>query len=479
MKLTMGTKKKNTISPYLFMQFMEPLGTADSSVDACWDYAKDKWQDLFLEKIDELRPPMIRFGGCFASYYHWKEAVGPRNERKWMLNSSWDGVYSNQVGTAEVAKLAKRVGAQTLMVVNMESDGRMHWAYPKEGYDRLGSAREAAEWIDYCNNPDNKLRISHGDTEPYGINYWQIGNETNYDKRGFNLEQTVERTLKFAEKMHKADEKIKLICWGDGGWETEMCKNVPDYVPYVSFHYHIGYYGDEKQTLNNMNYKKDRDETWEMMMSSYKKLDARLDEMKSKVAPYGKRLAMTEGHYVLKGRNRNELLSTWACGVAYARCINTLLRYSDILDIATMADFCGNRWLVNALMMPTPVVPSSKAYFMPVGTVMKLYSHHLGKYAVDSSSMNGIDSFVSMSEDGKKLFAYLVNTSKDFGKQVDIDVPDKNIKSVTAYEIAPNDVFSEVYENEPDIFNETKKVLGKNSYYLPSGAVSVLEIELD
>lgn len=479
MKLTLNIKKKNTVSPYLFMQFMEPLGTADTSVDACWDYAKDKWHDIFLQKFDELKPPMLRFGGCFASYYHWKEAVGPRSERKWMLNSSWDGVYSNQVGTKEVAELSKRVGAETLMVVNMESDGRMHWAYPKDGYDRTGTAEEAAEWIDYCNNPDNKLRISHGDKEPFGINYWQIGNETNYDKRGFNLEQTIERTLKFAEKMHAADDKIKLICWGDGNWETEMCKHIPSYVEYVSFHYHIGYYGDEKMTLNFMNYKNDKDETWDMMMQSYTKLDERLCQMKEKVAPFGKRLAMTEGHYVLKGRNRSELLSTWAAGVAYARCLNTFQRYSDILDIATMADFCGNRWQVNAIMMPTPVVASSKAYFQPVGTVMKLYSQHIGKYAIDCPALSGIDSVASVSEDGKKIFVHLVNTSKDFGKQVDVDIPDGNIKCITAYEIAPSDVFSEVYEYEPDIFNETKKVLTKNSYYLPSGAVSVLEIELE
>lgn len=478
MKLTLNTKKKNTVSPYIFMQFMEPLGTADTSVDACWDFAKDKWHDIFLEKFDELAPPMVRFGGCFASYYHWKEAVGPRSERKWMLNSSWDGVYSNQVGTAEVAELCKRVGAETLMVVNMESDGRMHWAYPKEGFDRLGSAEEAAEWIDYCNNPDNKLRISHGHKEPFGINYWQIGNETNYDKRGFNLEQTIERTLKFAEKMHAADDKVKLICWGDGGWETQMCKNIPDYVPYVSFHYHIGYNGDEKQTLNGMNYKKDKSETWDMMMHSYEKLDKRLCEMREKVAPYGKRLAMTEGHYVLKGRNRNELLSSWAAGVAYARCLNTFERYSDILDIATMADFAGNRWQVNAMMMPTPVTPNSKAYLQPVGTVMKLYSKHIGRYAIDCPTLNGIDAVASISEDGKKVYVHLVNTSKDFGKQVDLDIEGENIKCVTAYEIAPEDVFSEIYEEYPDMYDETKKVVNKNSYYLPSGAVSVLEIEL-
>ena len=478
MKLLLNTERKNPISPYLFMQFMEPLGTADASVDACWDYAKDKWQDIFLEKFDELKPPMIRFGGCFASYYHWKEAVGPRNERKWMLNSSWDGVYSNQVGTKEVVDLCNRVGAETMFVVNMESDGRRHWAYPKEGFDRMGTAKEAAEWIDYCNNPGNALRISHGDEQPYGVKYWQIGNETNYDKRGFNLEETIEKTKIFADEMKKADESIKLICWGDGGWETEMCKNVPDYVEYVSFHYHIGYYGEEKQTLNEMNYKKDKNDTWDMMMQSYTKLDERLCEMREKVAPFGKRLAMTEGHYVLRGRNRNELLSTWAAGVAYARCLNTFQHYSDILDIATMADFCGNRWQVNALMMPTPVVPTSKAYFQPVGTVMKLFSQHLGKYRIDCPSLSGIDCAASISEDGKKIYLHLVNTNKDFGKQVDLEVLGKNIKGITAYEIAPEDPFVEIYESVPDLFNEKEKKLSGNSYYLPSAAVTVLEVEI-
>ena len=110
---------------------------------------------------------------------------------------------------------------------------------------------------------------------------------------------------------------------------------------------------------------------------------------------------------------------------------------------------------------------------------MKLYSQHIGKYAIHCPELSGVDSVASISEDGKKIYLHLVNISKDFGKQIDVDIPDENIKCITAYEIAPDDVFSEVYENEPDIFKETKKALSKNSYYLPSGAVSVLEIELE
>lgn len=76
----------HTISPYLTMQFAEPLSNADSSIDAAWDYVAGQWQPSTVEIIRKLAPPMIRWGGCFSSYYHWQEAVGPRHERRPMLN---------------------------------------------------------------------------------------------------------------------------------------------------------------------------------------------------------------------------------------------------------------------------------------------------------------------------------------------------------------------------------------------------------
>ena len=32
------------LSPYLYMQFMEPLGTTDGSVEAAWDSLRDRWR---------------------------------------------------------------------------------------------------------------------------------------------------------------------------------------------------------------------------------------------------------------------------------------------------------------------------------------------------------------------------------------------------------------------------------------------------
>ena len=57
MKLT--TQQTHKISPYLYMQFAEPLGTADSSVDAGWDYVKNCWQPKL---IDIFYPFVVAFG---------------------------------------------------------------------------------------------------------------------------------------------------------------------------------------------------------------------------------------------------------------------------------------------------------------------------------------------------------------------------------------------------------------------------------
>ena len=173
---------KHAISPYLYMQFMEPLGVADPSVDAAWDFENDDWYPCVIDKVRELGPTMIRYGGTMIDYYHWKEAVGP--QRIPMINHCWGGVFGNQVGTHEVIDFCRRVQAEPLLMVNMESDGFRNWAYPPKGGARLGTAQEAAEWVRYCNDPEDPLRLSHGVIEPYHVRYWQIGNETSYRIRG-------------------------------------------------------------------------------------------------------------------------------------------------------------------------------------------------------------------------------------------------------------------------------------------------------
>lgn len=475
MEVNISTQRKHTISPYLFMQFLEPLGTTDSSIDAGWDYLNECWQPKLIDKVCELKPTMIRFGGCFASYYHWEEGVGPRDKRVPMLNLCWDGIYSNQVGTDEIVSLCRKVNAEPLFVVNMESDGRMKWAYPKDGVNRLGTADEAARWVDYCNNPDNPLRLSHGIKEPYNIRYWQIGNETSYDKMGFKSDEAAAKTLEFAKAMRKADPSIKLIAWGDSRWAPLMCETLGDEVEHVSFHCHFNS-GLPDSPLYGTEYRLDPENTWRHLMNAHRLLADKIDSMRQSVAPYKQRLAMTEGHFNLPGRNRCEVLSSWGAGASYARCLNTIERAADILDIATMADFFGSRWQVNAIMLPTPS-RYENAYLQPVGEVMKLFRHHIGLHAIDVNASDGIDITASISEDNNTVYLHIVNTDRITPKKLDLRVDGLPVRSITAYEIAA-DPTEEITSLTPGVFKPQEYSINGDIYTLPPAAVTALEIKL-
>src|SRR5690606_12557490 len=104
-----------------------------------------------------------------------------------------------------------------LICVNFESDGRRRFMQAK-GSVRSGDAREAAEWVAYCNQADHPERREHGQGRPLDVRYWQIGNETSYDRNGFDVETAAVKTVAFARAMRAVDPSIKLIGWGDSGW---------------------------------------------------------------------------------------------------------------------------------------------------------------------------------------------------------------------------------------------------------------------
>jgi alpha-L-arabinofuranosidase len=195
------------ISPHLYMQFMEPLGVTDGSVEAAWDYDADGWRRDFADTVADLSPDVIRLGGLFSRYYRWREGVGPPGERPRMRNHFWGGWESNRVGTGEVVSLCRRVGAEPLLCVNFLGDGHAGYARTREG-DRTGDAREAADWVSYCNDPDHPGRRAHGLARPHAVKLWQLGNETSYGDGGFGKDEAIARTAEFARAMRGRDPSI-------------------------------------------------------------------------------------------------------------------------------------------------------------------------------------------------------------------------------------------------------------------------------
>ncbi len=470
------------LSPFLYMQFMEPLGTTDGSVEAAWNHDRNDWRDDVISVSRELAPAMLRWGGIFSDYYRWREGVGPRDQRPVMRNLLWGGIESNQVGTAEFVDFARRVGAEPLMCVNFSSDGRERYMYDGKTI-RTAGAREAAEWVAYANRPGHSERIAHGYPEPHSIRYWQLGNETSYDPGGFRLEQAQRKTVEFARAMRAADPAIKLIGWGglDRGserrnepaenWTAGMAQAAGEHLDYLAFHHMYNPDDPDEPALAWGRFREDPARTWQVLMRAWEPHDAKIRRIRELLGSHQMPLAMTECHFAMPGRNRCEVLSTWACGVSYARLLNVHERHGDVLKIATAADFCGTRWQVNAVMIP---VPGGESFLMPVAHVMKLYRQHTGTQAVEVTAPVDLD--VTASRSGDTYYLHVVNTNRTLPRETELRIGGTAVDG-TVHEIAVDPTF-EIRKPEPQSMTPVETKTDRGRYRFAAASVSAVELKM-
>ena len=463
------------LSPWLYMQFMEPLGTTDNSVEAAWDHGTQKWREDVIKTTRELAPPLIRWGGIYSAYSHWREAVGLRDKRVPVFNIIWGGMETSQIGTGEFVEFCEEVGAEPFFCVNFMSDGRPKWSKYPDGSPRIGYSQEAAEWVDYCNNPDNAERIAHGRRKPYNLKLWQIGNETSYftnPEDGIPCEEAARRTVQFAQAMRKADPSLSLIGWGDSGWAAKMLDIAGEHLQYIAFHVHYG--GPSPGVLKNNDYRKDWSQTWEQLMDSCNVWDNKINEMRREISGYDIKLALTEGHFALPGRTRCEVLSSWAAGVANARMLNVFARHGDVLKIATLADFCGNRWMNNAIYVQTP---GNISYMMPVAQVTSLFSRHTGSHAVSfTGETDGLDITVSRKADRFYLHAANTNMTRDIPVSFEID--GYNIESGAVYELCKEPEWEIMHTNYKELAVKETPLGENNAWCFPAASVSAVELNV-
>jgi len=162
---------KDTISKHIYGHFAEHLGRGiydgffvgkDSNIPNIQGIRKD-----IIDALRELEIPVLRWpGGCFAEQYHWKDGIGPVDERPVVVNRFWGGVSEdNSFGTHEFLQLCQLLEAEPYLAVNIAS----------------GTVQEASEWIEYVTSDKDsnitRLRKKNGRKEPWQVKYWGIGNE--------------------------------------------------------------------------------------------------------------------------------------------------------------------------------------------------------------------------------------------------------------------------------------------------------------
>jgi alpha-L-arabinofuranosidase len=464
------------------MQFMEPLGVTDASVEASWDYDRDEWRKDFVDTVKDLAPGSMRFGGLFSRHYKWREGVGPAAKRPAMRNYFWGGKETNRVGTHEFVDFCRRVGAEPFYCVNFQSDGEKRFLTTPEG-NRTADAKEAADWVSYANDPDNKERKQNGAAEPYNLKLWQLGNETSYGNRTFTVDQSIAATIDFARAMRERDPSIKLIGWGDRGsgglWAPELLKRAGEHIDMVAMHM-MGQSPRRPDTvLKGLRYQKEPERAWEELIELTKRIEDRLTEMEGAIAGQSSKagIAITEGHLSLSPHNANPILYEWLSAAYHAKSLNIYQRHGARVKIATAADFNGTRWTNTAVMLQTP---RGVSYLMPEGSIARLFKKHNGTQEVEvKSAPPGLD--IAASKSAEKVYLHVANLEYKRAVEATFSVPGMSISGGRVHEIAPEDLRQYVSQDQPEIFKPREAALPSGAdptWRFPAGSVSVVELDV-
>ena len=235
LKMTIDQNNKiSKINKEIYGHFAEHLGRCvyggiyvgkDSKIPNINGYRKD-----VVEALKELKIPVLRWpGGCFADTYHWRDGIGPLENRKKIVNIHWGGVTEdNSFGTHEFLDFCELVGCEAYVALNVGS----------------GTVQEAAEWMEYMTganeSPMTELRKKNGREKPWKVKYVGIGNEN----WGCGGEMNVDYYSSLYKQYHcfARGAEQQIACGPNGNdvnWTEGMMKNVgPWQMQGLSLHHY-------------------------------------------------------------------------------------------------------------------------------------------------------------------------------------------------------------------------------------------------
>ena len=229
--------KQGTINKNIYGHFAEHLGRCiyegiwvgeDSSIPNTRGIRNDVVAALKNIKIPVLRWP----GGCFADEYHWKDGIGPKEERKRMINTHWGGVVeNNHFGTDEFLDLCEQLECEPYICGNVGS----------------GTVQEMQEWVEYVTfdgeSPMANLREKNGRKKPWSLKYFGVGNE-NWGCGGHMRPEfyaDLYRRYQTYVRNYGSNKIYKIACGAnvaDYKWTDVLMREAAGFMDGLSLHYY-------------------------------------------------------------------------------------------------------------------------------------------------------------------------------------------------------------------------------------------------
>jgi alpha-L-arabinofuranosidase len=427
-------------------------------------------RDVF-ERVKALRPAFIRWpGGNVAQDYRWMWAVGARDERRTWTNLSWKNeTEPSDFGTDEFIKFCRNVGAEPSITVNVEGRG--------------ATAEEAAAWVEYCNGPATSrygaMRARNGQREPYGVKYWEIGNEIwgNWVRGHSDAETYASNYDRYQAAMRAVDPTIKLIAVGDNDmkWNKTVLKRAGPRVDYLAIHH---YYGRAEMKGDDLNLMA-RPLFYEQF---YKQVEQLIRE---EVPNRNIKLAINEWGLDLPEQRQYSMESA----LYGARLMNVFERAGPLVGMSAVSDLV-NGW-------PGGIIQASRhsVFVSPIYLVNQIYGKHLGterlSVKVESptfdSTLEGkavpfLDVVVTRSPASGKIYIKAVNTNRAKAISASINLSGASIAQAAEVETVTADSISSFNSfSTPDAVSiRRREVKAGNNFVveLPEHSVSVITLSL-
>jgi alpha-N-arabinofuranosidase len=329
------------------------------------------WRPDVVAALKAMTPGVVRFGGSSMEVFEWDKCIGPWDTRAPYATMPWRGLEPNFVGVEEFVQLCQYVGAEPLVCVRWTGK----------------TPADAAAEVEYFNGGPQthwgKVRAQNGHPVPYGVKYWQIGNEIG----GPQYDASVHA---FAEAMRKVDPSLKVL---SSFPSADTLREGGGYLDYLCPHHY------ECGDLVG------KDEDFKFLQ----------DEIARYGAGKNVRIAVTEWNTTggQMGLTRG-MLQTLGNALSCSRYQNLLHRYADLAEIAIRSNLVDS--FGSGVILPGP----GWLYLAPTYYSQKFYTRAAGSYPLRVERTTSLpwhlqepDLSVTLSEDGKTLRIYGVSSTAE------------------------------------------------------------------
>ena len=436
------------IDPLIYGNFIEHLGRCieggvfeeGSRLSDANGFRKD-----VLEAARNLNVTLLRWpGGNFASNYHWRDGIGPRDKRPARLEMAWGTTESNRFGTHEFLQYVELLGTQPYICVNLGT----------------GTWEEAQQWVEYVNSSVDtavtRQRKENGRAQPWKVTYWGLGNEMDgpWQMGHRSAEDYGKHALEAAKLMKLTDPSIKLVAAGSSnynpgadwtGWNRTVLEHLKRHADYLALHRYVG----------------NRDNDYYEFMASSLDVDAKTKTAEGIIdialsgEPRGRRIYIAWDEWNVwyrargaqqRGRRILEERYNLEDALVVATFLNSFVNHAHIVKMANMAQ------LVNVI---APMFTNEQGMFLqsiyyPLqlfanntkGTALQLFVDCPAYQSKTYGDVPYLD--VSSSLDGATLVLNVVNRHKDQPIATEFQLQDKQFAGpVDVAEVAGPDLKAE------------------------------------